>query len=558
MSIKCNMPEEQRKKVWEGFSEYLTREEEERVGLLFKGHMFFRNDGRKTRHFFCDHCETYFSEEKDTGNSELFREHGMVVTCPHCGESVELIAEGKIRSGKSLQEKICVMAVQADEDGAVRLMAGIAMKEFYREDYYELRPYLSFTPTKYYYFNKGIRQCWTKSYAWYCGYPAIEREWQPEPNILTAFFAAPYSNNQNFDGYCNIIGAEELEESFAKYSMAIEWLAHCDFILDKERYRGLERYLACYTEFPQMEFAIKMGEREVVDDLVWNGVKNYRIINWKADNLPAFYRMTKQQYKDFIRRGGTLDLLRISKNLKKDIWEVISVRDFFGKADANKLDKFYKTVTAANSTAGVALKYLRRQHMKPNEAFQIWEDYLNMAGKLGYDLENSEVALPRNLQPAHDTAASMLKIQTNAEKAKVYRKRKEALKKRYEMEYDGIRIRVPEKPSDIAEEGEALHHCVAGYADRHIYGKTTILFLRKADAPEEPLVTIEMMQDGVTIKQIHGWCNEFQPKDGVWLGNPREVYKDFLDVWLDWVKAGSKRTSTGNPILDIKKEVKTA
>ena len=558
MSIKCNLLMEERKEIWKGFSEYLTSEEEERVGKLFKGHLFFRNDGKKTRHFFCDKCETYFSEEKDFNNTGLFREHGTATHCPHCGESVELIAEGKIRSGKSLREKICVMVVRVDDDGGVRLMAGIAMKEFYREDYYELRPYLSFTPTKYYYFNQNARQCWTKKYAWYDGYPAIEREWQAEPNIMSAFTRAPFYMDQVFDGFCNIIGAEKLEESFAKYSMALEWIANCDWIQDKERYQDLERYLGCYVEFPQLEFALKMGERQIVNDLVLRGVKNHRIINWKADNLPAFYRMSKQQYKEFVRKGGTLDILKIAKNLKREVWEVISVRDFFGSQDANLIDKFYKAVETVNFTAEEVLKYLRRQKMKPKDAWQIWHDYLDMAGKLGYDLSNTEVALPRNLQPAHDTAASMLKIQTNAEKAKVYRKRKAALKKRYEMEYAGMCIRVPGKASDIAQEGEALHHCVGGYADRHIYGKTTILFLRDANKPDESLVTIEMMPDGIHIAQIHGWCNEHQPKDGVWLGNPREVYKEFLDVWLDWVKAGSKRTSTGEPILDIRQEVKTA
>ena len=558
MSIKCNLPMEERQEIWKGFSEYLTGEEEERIRMLFKGHMFFSNEGKKTRHFFCDKCETYFSEEKDFNNTGLFQTHGAATHCPHCGEAVELIAEGKIRSGKSLREKICAMVVRVDEDGAVRLMAGIAMREFVREEYYALRPYMSFYHTKYYYFRKNARQCWQKRYVWYDGYPCFEWAWESEVNIVSAFTRAPFNMDDVFDGYCNIIGAEKLEESFAKYSMAVEWISNCDWIQDKERYQGLERYLGCYTEFPQMEFAIKMGERQVVNDLVWSGVKNHRIINWKADNLPAFYRMSKQQYKEFVRKGGTLDLLRLSKDLKRDIWEVIAVRDFFGSQDANLLSKFYSAVETANDTAENCLKYLRRKKMKPKDAWQLWHDYLDMAGKLGYDLSNPEVAMPRNLRPAHDTAASMLKIQTNAEQEKVYRKRKAALKKRYEMEYAGMCIRVPGKASDIAQEGEALHHCVAGYADRHIHGKTTILFLRDAKKPDENLVTIEMMSDGISIRQIHGWCNEGQPKDGVWLGNPREVYKEFLDVWLDWVKAGSKRTSTGEPMLNIRQEVKTA
>ena len=88
-----------------------------------------------------------------------------------------------------------------------------------------------------------------------------------------------------------------------------------------------------------------------------------------------------------------------------------------------------------------------------------------------------------------------------------------------------------------------LCHCVGGYADRHMRGVTTILFLRRSSAPSTPYVTIEM--DGNQIRQIHGYHNDTLPGSP----KPREVHKAFLDTWLRWLRAGSKRNEDGTPKL---------
>ena len=62
----------------------------------------------------------------------------------------------------------------------------------------------------------------------------------------------------------------------------------------------------------------------------------------------------------------------------------------------------------------------------------------------------------------------------------------------------------PEDSSELIDEGISLHHCVGSYVDKVNSGKTSILFLRRADAPSESLITIEY-QDGA-IKQVRGLC----------------------------------------------------
>ena len=113
---------------------------------------------------------------------------------------------------------------------------------------------------------------------------------------------------------------------------------------------------------------------------------------------------------------------------------------------------------------------------------------------------------------------------------------------------DGYLIRVPNNADEILDEGRKLKHCVGGYAKRHISGQTTILFMRQAKHPDKPWLTIEM--DGNKLQQIHGYRNEgICTAEGRFAPDPREVYKDFIDAWLDWLKKGSRRDKDGRPKL---------
>ena len=175
--------------------------------------------------------------------------------------------------------------------------------------------------------------------------------------------------------------------------------------------------------------------------------------------------------------------------------------------------------------------------------FELYRDYLDAAYALGRCMEHSAVLWPEQLYTAHDVAvAELADTQARTEGSR----RAVSLKERrlkYEFELDGLRIIFPATAGAIRREGKVLAHCVGGYASRHMSGVCTILFLRRADDPHTPYVTIEM--DGNKIRQIHGYHNDTlagSPK-------PREVHKDFLDAWLRWLRAGSHRNEDGTPKL---------
>ena len=144
------------------------------------------------------------------------------------------------------------------------------------------------------------------------------------------------------------------------------------------------------------------------------------------------------------------------------------------------------------------------------------------------------------------------------EKDREYREsRLRKLTRRYSYTDGTYLIRPPVSGAEIQREGKLLCHCVGGYADRHLKGATTILFLRRRDRPGRPLVTVEMR--GNTIAQIHGWDDErTKCPDNPGKIDPRVLYRDFLDEWTAWLEGGSKRDKRGQPVLPRRKRKESA
>ena len=556
---KCNLPDELCDQAWAGFDNDLTIEEQERIETLFHPHLFYNSLTRNRKACYCEACKTSFEVTKASARELWIKQHGNPIECPRCGATVEYVCEGRIQTGASLEERTCVMLIRADQDGALRLTAGVADRKYQRADYFddwnnvlhrELQPVLSLEETKRYYLSPQGRMCWKHGWWNYFGRRGPYGGWEPQTSVIAAFTPGymGYWNNSVFDSQCHVIGAENIARSYAKYSQAIQWIVGNEELEDSERVYGLEQYLAAYLDYPQLEFAVKMGEEDAVRELVLRGKKNHRVINWNAKDPASFYRMDKQQFRRYAAAGGKTKDLLMAKELGVPVDDVLTAKSAVGESLTRSL---LNCAAAAGITVAQAARYVGNG--RERRTITEWWDYLSMAKKLNYDLTSREISTPKNLIVAHDRAAELLQTENDKGINQKYKRRRYGvLRKKYEMEYAGMLVRVPNSSMEIATEGKVLEHCVGGYAKRHIEGQTTILFLRRADDPDQPLVTIEMKQDGKTIQQIHGWHNERKQIGGVFPPSPRETYAEFLDVWLEWLNDGSPRSSTGKPIIKIK------
>ena len=547
-------------------SPYLTAEEEEAFSSVFTQYIFYDSYGmRNYRACICTICGQFELYRSD--NPGFFRhKHGDATECPHCGGVVQLYALGRMKTGSGLTEEHRATFLRRGPGGVILAVSGWGRKEYHWDD---LRPGVQWEERVRTWLEPGRVMQWWRSWnaAWDIRYPASGWS-RTEKNVREPFNGTMYQVAAYY-----LFGVENLQGSALQYCQIEEWYRNETGVRIEEQQDTVfncVKYIAEYCLHPQMEMAVKLGFFHAVTDLI-GGKKNAKILNWKADSIAGFLRMTKPDAKTAVRAGLNFQALEAFHTCKKaepsiNLEKFMELREKAGgNSGVTALSALAKrcgvTLRQAANYIGSQQPECPRYAVPVSTILQYWKDYLDMAQRLNYDMGRRDVLMPKELKERHDAAAGTIKAQETVEEVKKYRKRYQALRKQYEFAWDGLRIVVPETSSEIINEGKALQHCVGGYADRHILGYATILFLRKEEKPDEPYVTIEMAVNRPdSVIQAHGFANERKSKNGETPVPPMEKHREFFDVWLGWVRSGSKRDGNGRPILlqNRKKEEKTA
>ena len=182
--------------------------------------------------------------------------------------------------------------------------------------------------------------------------------------------------------------------------------------------------------------------------------------------------------------------------------------------------------------------YVERQLQGKNKNVQsllyLWEDYLSMAKRVGFNVNDPIVYRVKDLKKRHDEMLQIVEDKELALKAADIEKEfpeidticKE-IKEKYEYEGKEYVIVAPSKIEDILTEGEVLHHCIDknnNYFERISKRETYILFLRRKKAPDVPYYTLEV-EPGGSIRQKRTEFNR-QHSD-------LKQAESFLDRWQE-------------------------
>ena len=565
--MDCNLPEEEQTEIFAQFDGYLTCEEEEKLSEKFTQYCFYETYGRRNfRECICTTCGM-FEVYKDEIPGFFQAHHGDGIECPSCGTNVTVYSLGRMQTGSSLKEWQRAAFIRKAEDGGILISAGCATKDY---SPYDLRPHIDWNEKSRTYLAPGRRMQWTKELRnyWNCLYMETGEGWQKSKCVKEPFNPAMYAH----DGSYYFFGLDELMASELQYCQIEDWYRTTgEGWLSEEGHavRQVYKYLARYTAFPAMEMAVKLGMHKAVEELVMDGVKNHKYLDWSAKTIKDFLRMSKADARAFIEAEGDITQLRHCKDALK-AGGVRTVSEYLAYVEQMSGMGNLTTVVECAGKAGTdikrAVKYVESQKPQCSRAgvstatiIQYWKDYLDMASQLDFDLTEQTVAMPKDLKERHDTAATMIRVQQSAEERKKYQSRYKQLKKLYEFSYGDLSIIVPADGQSITEEGKVLHHCVGGYANRHLEGKVDILFLRHTRKPMRSFLTIEMrprksVRDKVELVQVHGYKNERYTN----AASARVKYDWFLSVWLQWLKDGSKRDKGGKPILPENRKEQTA
>lgn len=510
----------------------LTEEEIREGSRCLKNYIFVQNE-KTGKICYCTACGerfylTFPCRIFSGADWDLYSaKHRTRAACPKCGKESTVINRGKKKNLADLRDQDAVIFVKPVSENEVWIRGeyfyrifGDSSVEDVRESYEVYR------------FVKDEGCAYWRALYWNNDFVKYKTVRDPFGH-----------HNMSYLGFvwdpCRWVGLDRLKETFLRYSR---------FDPDAEnRYYNTMSYLETFSRYPRI---IEMLEKRGFDDLVECkvlGRKTRNVCRWNAKDYRKFWRLSTEEVKALAAYRGDPEIADVYKRFFTN----------FGPQDGMKAAQWWMVNISLEEKEvdGLLRKYGRTikefwKYGRKHEEMKgwLWKDYVHAAEAIGYDLTVHNVIFPRDLRQAHDEAVKTRRIKTEEREIKKSMERVAALEKQYGYTDGVYLIRPPKDTKEIVDEGNALRHCVGDYAARHAEGETTILFMRAAKAPDKPLYTIEM--HGKTLRQAHGYKNRENPEDV-----PKA--KAFLDAWLKWVKAGSKRDKNGAPkVISAEKQVK--
>lgn len=324
---------------------------------------------------------------------------------------------------------------------------------------------------------------------------------------------------------------------------------------------------------PWLEYLHKVGQKELAGELMrYERISREIIPNQRARTPRELLGLTEAQWFEIRRDGVTLsadDLERL-RMMRRMGLEKMKLRDMLSTVrkahrwllgelaphrpgEKHWSDSVGDMLEAAGTPDKLKRKIYRRILADSGRAGE-WRDYYDALRKLGEDMTDSALMLPRDMPAMHDRMTERLRATRDERKAQAmalkeagFRERKlPALRKAYCFEACGLVLRPYETAKEILEEGRKLSICIGSYAERYLEGGTIICCLRRADKPDEPWRAVEFSAKSGALVQDRGYRND-------WAAGPeaekrldeatKALLKEFWAAFEAWRKAKRRKTA---------------
>lgn len=462
------------RKLPKDFNEWIDE-----TAMAHSRYIFYQYSRKKYMDGYCTHCH---EEVKVTGIK-----HRSEGTCPNCGKKVVFLAEGKAHN---IYDQGQAAYFQRTKEGfAVRYFS---IFKSYRKDYRNPELMVSELSRDIY---EGAD---TAFYEW--------REFKQTGKVRWCegwrkyYFRDAAVYTKNLDALLK--------------GTVYQYCALKQFAL-REEGAGVNvyRYLYEYRRKPYMEYLVKSGLNNIVDEITC-GTYYFSSLNESAKNLPKLLGVKKQEIRLIQELDMSLGELAFYQKVCKAGMKLDkeSYIDFYGKY-RDKDNSIFKLLsyTTLHKIELYCEKFVDK-HRAYGNILVLWRDYISFCETLNYDLSNDFVLFPKKLIEAHDNAYEEIeKIREKKRRKQLVEENRKAKKllqeyrKIYTWEDDTLSVIVPRDLFSIKEEGHALHHCVGEYTSAVASGKSVILFIRRRNQMEKPFYTMEIRNDKVI--QCRGFSN---------------------------------------------------
>lgn len=450
--------------------------------------------------------------------------HNAKGVCPHCGRTLTMKPKGRI--GR-LFDRETFQVLQRTKAGelVVRIIKACCAYQGERPGtlvYENARQFFRLDPD-------GTVRCDSYYYA------HSSNKWKQGDRPVMF----PYQENFEAET-CGHVYVENLPQALS----GTPW-AYCpirQFYEQNHEPMQMYHFLIAHIGHPKLEHLVKVGFHTLVSDLVYRSYsgrpldesqnRTHRLLGVGAEDVDFLRDLDVNRFALNIFQGYCRKNLKdrqrllawqMERNVQRDIdtaLEYMTVHKFL-----RYVDEQFPLLKGRKGQYG-GLRYDTMQAVVTE-----YKDYLEMCWKLRYDMKNSFVLFPADLQEAHDKAAHRVKIKADDIMRRDFKTAYQRIMGQLDYERDNMRIVYPASPDEIIEEGQILHHCVGGYVEKVAEMKCIILFLRRCEDVDKPFYTVEVRDRKVV--QVRGMQNA---------GMTPEV-KRFMDVWEQRVLQGRARAA---------------
>ncbi|HFU3947055.1 TPA: PcfJ domain-containing protein [Streptococcus suis] len=290
---------------------------------------------------------------------------------------------------------------------------------------------------------------------------------------------------------------------------------------DKIGYHQIERL---YKYRYEIEFAQKIGANRLADEIMFPYAFT-RLGFKKTVDMRTLNRRWLQKNKQFFKNSDrSFSEFELARRIGQRNGKLVP-----------GIEKYLDYHDIKHIPTGVGIDKFQNWVFKNRIDFREYKDYLNMLTEMGIDPEGDAMIVPKDFDAMHRHTVELYnqfreeqrRLQ-RAERDRAQREREKQLeaefKRRdaFDMTLAGYAFHVPSRVAELIYEGKKLHHCVSSYTEKHLKGKTMIVFVRLASKPNTPLYTLEVNLG--QIIQFRGKYNKDVPSE-VW-----DVAKKWLQV----------------------------
>lgn len=453
---------------------------------------------------YCTGCGRKMKLAHDAKTLEHDYRHNHNVTCPKCGGNVT--CKDAWRGRSRLIDKMVMIYYKKS---AVTDRAIVGIEALYERDYSGDYTKTETTATieDVYIFEHGKPGVRFKNAGWGTSAVTMERC----RNCTTHKISNPYGYGYLYE---LVEDTHSLLETIGKTTFRRTGIAKeiaCGNINPYEHCMFSVEVLNLISKYPCCEYIIKMGAGKLIEEAAT--VTLGKAVNWRGNSAEKVLKLTKKQLAEIKKTKTHLyrNLLESMQTLGEDF----ALEDVKWIADGWRAQELKDLAEKAEEPMRKIYTYLRKQNEKRGHvkygALRDLRDYWAECKTLKMDPSDDTIRWPKCLAKAHTETSKRIKyIEDKKHDEQIQRNLAEL--KAYFLENEDYIIRPAATTQEIINEGNALCHCVGGYAKSYANGNTIICFIRTKDNPNMPFYTVEFNTKG-TLIQCRGLKNKGYGED---------------------------------------------